>query len=485
MISPLHVQAVAEASTAGILACVADGVVISFAAWILLRVLGRQNSGTRFAVWFSALLAIALLPLTGHFQNQVAAGSHAGSMHSLITISSSWALAIFTLWAGLAAVALLRVALGFIKLRQLRKNCTIIDANSLDPSLRDALRKPNSGRPVEICVSDMLSVPTAIGFFKPAVVLPAWTLKDLSPSELNALLLHELAHLKRWDDWTNLIQKILHAVLFFHPAVWWIESRLSLEREMACDDIVLAHTENPRAYAECLLSVAERSFVRRGLSLAQAAVNRMRHTSRRVSQILDANRPASTRVWKPALAVTAAFSLLGFAAAPNLPQLISFRDKTPLVETAAASSRIEPAPALVHLAKAAMTIQPSAINMLRSSARPAVLQASTTRANVRANYQTNLLSRMKTDSFRNPEARTIQARFPANQPPAFEFGISRPAASEVSRPGMVRVSETLFVITQAPQPGSLQPVRWTVRIWRVSIEQSPAAVDDKLPAKKV
>jgi len=65
-------------------------------------------------------------------------------------------------------------------------------------------------------------------------------------------LLHEFAHLGRWDDWTNLAQKLVRTIFFFHPAVWWIEKRLSLEREMACDDVVLAETQNPRAYAECL-----------------------------------------------------------------------------------------------------------------------------------------------------------------------------------------------------------------------------------------
>ena len=84
------------------------------------------------------------------------------------------------------------------------------------------------------------------------------------------------AHSGNSTDWTNLAQKLVRTVFFFHPAVWWIERRLSLEREMACDEAVLAETENPRAYAECLVSLAEKSFVRRGLALAQAVVGRAR-----------------------------------------------------------------------------------------------------------------------------------------------------------------------------------------------------------------
>ena len=113
----------------------------------------------------------------------------------------------------------------------------------------------------------------------------------------------------RKDDWTNLIQKILGALLFFHPAVWWIEKKLALEREMACDDLVLAQTTSPRAYAECLVSLAEKSFLRRGLALAQAAVDRVRNVSLRVTRILDVNRPQATRVWGPAPILVGGVSL--------------------------------------------------------------------------------------------------------------------------------------------------------------------------------
>jgi beta-lactamase regulating signal transducer with metallopeptidase domain len=289
MMLPFYLRAIAEATASGILICVAGGIPIALFAWILLRVFGRQESGTRFAVCFSALLAIALLPA---FERLRTAAPNVGSGpgNSLITISSSWAAIIFALWALFATIGLARVVFGFLKLQRLRASCTALNSTSVNPILQDTLREFDSARLVRICVSDGLRVPTAIGFLKPMVILPSWALNELSPSELRAVLLHELAHLKRWDDWTNLVQKLVQAALFFHPAVWWIENRLSLEREMACDDIVLAHTENPRAYAQCLLSIAEKSFMRRGFSLAQAVVNRMRQTSLRISQILDSKR---------------------------------------------------------------------------------------------------------------------------------------------------------------------------------------------------
>src|SRR5262249_14375159 len=150
-----------------------------------------------------------------------------------------------------------------------------VDTSTLDPLACETLRRFHAVRSVQLCQSDCVRVPTALGFLKPLVVLPTWAMQDLPPAELNSILIHELAHLRRWDDWSNLAQQILKALLFFHPAVWWIENRLTLEREMACDDAVLAETANAKGYAQCLVSLAEKSLLRRGLAMAQAAVSRL------------------------------------------------------------------------------------------------------------------------------------------------------------------------------------------------------------------
>jgi hypothetical protein len=208
--------------------------------------------------------------------------------------------------------------------------------------IQDVISQFQNIRRVAVCRSSAVSVPTAIGFFRPAILIPDWVLRDLSAEELKVVLLHEFAHLRRFDDWTNLAQKLVRTVFFFHPAVWWIERRLSLEREMACDEAVLAETENPRAYAECLVSLAEKSFVRRGLALAQAVVGRARETSLRLARILDGNRPNPSRFARPALGLAAALAVGCVIALPNSPRLIAFESGEPspataLVSTASAS----------------------------------------------------------------------------------------------------------------------------------------------------
>jgi len=323
MMSALTLQPLAQVSAERILNCTAEGVVIALLAWLLLRAIGPRNSGTRFAVWFAALLGIATLPLFGNWT------SHGAELtkRSEITLPAWWALYIFAAWVLVAGLGLLRVGIGFWQVQRLRNRCVPVDVAALDPLLRETLAEFDSPRAVTLCVSDDLRVPTAIGFTEPLVVIPSWTMQELSTLELNAILLHELAHLRRRDDWTNLVQKIVGALLFFHPAVWWIEKKLALEREMACDDMVLAETRttSPRAYAECLVALAEKNFLRRGVALAQAAVDRLRQVSLRVTRILDVNRPRATRVWSPAPVLVGGASLVCLIALSHAPtRLVSF-----------------------------------------------------------------------------------------------------------------------------------------------------------------
>src|SRR5580698_3020551 len=345
---PFHLQTIAEMSASRIFDCLIEGTLIALCAALALRLRRQHNSGTRFAIWFSALMAIAALPLLAGAWSSIPALRAAvlppSIHHSAITLPASFALYLFAAWAVIATLSLSRVVISLRHIHVLRKSCTAIDPAQLDSRIRETL---NHAPSIALCTSDQVQVPTAVGFFKPAVVMPVWLLDELAPDELNQILLHELAHLRRRDDWTNLAQQIVKALFFFHPAVWWIEKKISLEREMACDDAVLAATAQPRAYAECLAHLAEQTFVRRtligrgigkGISLAQADLGRMRHTTMRVAEILNPNRArAAQPTWKPALSLIAAFAVGAVVLASREPQLIAFQDSsaqpTPAIAT--------------------------------------------------------------------------------------------------------------------------------------------------------
>jgi hypothetical protein len=301
-----------------------------------------------------------------------------------------------------------------------------------------------------------------IGFFKPVIVIPAWALRELPSDELNVILLHEFAHLRRWDDWTNLLQKMVRAIFFFHPAVWWIESRLSLEREMACDDQVLARTGNPRGYAQCLISLLEKSAARRGWAMAQALVHRARESSLRVAQILDASRPNSKHVWKPALGIVGVFSLVCIAVVPSAPKFVAFSGDAHA--TSFDSGHFQ------------------ALNRAQFSSA-AVAQANMVRANMRASTVPALekmpkplarraVERKPEQSHAAPEV--VSARLDANSKPS-GVDVVKTSASDAVVP-----SEAVFVIRTTQQIGPNSWV-WSVTVWRVNWASPAQGGAEKVP----
>lgn len=306
-----------------LLSSLVEGSLLVIVVALGMKFLPRNSSRARFAVWFSALVATALLPL---LDLKLSESAQAVSAHAIVTLPMSVAMWIFTGWALLACIGLLRVMAAMWQVRRLRQSSTKLSREQLGSELAGIVEEFGKSRPVSVLVSQRVQVPTAIGFFKSAVVLPEWMLQEAGSDELKHVLLHELAHLQRHDDWTNLIQKIVKALLFFHPAVWWMDRELSMQREMACDDTVLAQTASPRTYAECLARVAEKSFMRRQIALAQAAVNRMRHLSIRVGRILDPNRAQSTKGWKPAIPAVVALALISGVSVSSAPELVRVDD---------------------------------------------------------------------------------------------------------------------------------------------------------------
>lgn len=362
-----------------------QGTILVALAGALLAMLQRLGSGTRFAIWFATLAAVATVPFLGLVWPQPATPAAWLNVHPAVMLPARWALYLFIVWSVCAGLAFAQVAAGLWRLRQLRRTCIPVDVRQLPAPVQDTLARFHARRNVRICTSGAVQAPTAIGFFRPAVVLPAWLMSELSAEDLNHVLLHELAHLRRWDDWTNLAQKVARALLFFHPAVWWIERRISLEREMACDDAVIAATANPRAYAQCLAFLAERSFLRRSLELAQAAVSRMRPTTARVAKILGAGRPAARPLWKPAIPLVMVLSLASLVFIARMPDVVVFRSPAPSPANAAqvGAGHIAPEPAAsgARVVQAAVARDQSsrhlpALRAVASVRKPAVTLAS-------------------------------------------------------------------------------------------------------------
>lgn len=472
----LDLRGMVQTAATHMLNGVLEGIGIAILAWILLRGLGRQNSGTRFAVWYVALLAVAALPLLGHVDPRGAGLVRPPE----IALPASWAIYLFAGWAILAAVGVLRVGIGLWHVRRLRQSCAPVDLEMVDPLLRKTLQEFDSPRRVTICVSDALPGPTAIGFIRPLVIVPSWAMRELSAAELNTILLHELAHLRRWDDWTNLIQKVVGALLFFHPAVWWIEKKLALEREMACDDLVLAKTASPRAYAECLVSLAEvlakKSLLRRGFALAQAAVGRVRHISLRVAQILDEKRPGATRVWRPAPGLLVGISLACLMALSDAPRLVSFENSSPV------SARPPVAGA------SASALPPRAMGVESRDATPgSAVGAQVIPASFSRKEEAKLLAparaRTRASKVAKPDKSAVVPARDLQSLPSPRLIRSGLAGAGPTPQTLIFIMQTRFVPNAAD--GASGVVIWKYCVWQVTMAGTAKAVEQEIIVKSI
>jgi beta-lactamase regulating signal transducer with metallopeptidase domain len=110
-------------------------------------------------------------------------------------------------------------------------------------------------RSVAIMKSLMVEVPVVVGWLRPMILLPARVLTGLTPAELDAILAHELAHIRRHDYLVNLVQTVIETLFFYHPGVWWLSRQIRSERELCCDDIAVAVCGNKIDYASALAAV--------------------------------------------------------------------------------------------------------------------------------------------------------------------------------------------------------------------------------------
>jgi beta-lactamase regulating signal transducer with metallopeptidase domain len=227
------------------------------------------------------------------------------------------------LWAFLSFVMLVRLGFGYLKLRGLKADATPVPAE-WQLRLRSLSAINGVRRQTQLLVSSHIAAPMSLGFLNPAILIPRALLDTLSDSELEHVVLHELGHLRRRDDWTNLAQKLIEAMLPIQPAVYWIGHRMSIEREMACDDWVIAATGKAEPYAASLTKVAELSqWAHAGILAAGATGNRSQLFSR-VHHMLDRTRNAAPKLTiGPLGAAIAAIGILIYVGA-RAPQMIAF-----------------------------------------------------------------------------------------------------------------------------------------------------------------
>jgi uncharacterized protein YjbI with pentapeptide repeats/beta-lactamase regulating signal transducer with metallopeptidase domain len=336
-----------------------EAALLALAVALILRVFPNLNATTRYAMWCIALVGSLLLPLAtalpqitvqhpSHTVSTVAApqtaavkqtapvkhtpvkhaASHTAPVANVpgqtprstfrlpdrlhFALPEYVALALFVIWAVATLAMLVRLGVNLWRLERLKT-----DALPLPVDYRDRLARwsaaEKGGRDVRLCICDRIEVPVAVGLFDSMILIPQHLLQTLSQEEMDQIMLHELAHLRRADDWTNGLQRVIQSLFFFNPAVLFIAQQLDVEREVACDDWVVHETREVRPYATCLTKMAEvTAWPHRALAAPGVFVTR-RGLSVRVERLLRAGRNVRTSIaFGPAGGAVAALVVLFF-----------------------------------------------------------------------------------------------------------------------------------------------------------------------------
>ena len=292
-----------------------QGVVLAAGVGTILRMVPRTSAAVRFAIWTAVFAVLAILPLV-HLSG-LRAGDVAAGHAAVVRVDVRWSFAIAGLWLAVSLVRGVKLAMSAVRLRRIWKRAVPVAGC-------EAMLAAAGVRGVELCVSKDLDRPSVIGFFSPRILVPEELLAELPVAELEQVVLHEAGHLRRRDDWINLVQKVGLVLVPLNPVLMWIERRLCLERELACDEDVLRLTKAPKAYATCLTNLAQHRLGRRAAALSLGAWEKRSELARRVHSILRGGEGMGRTQSRVVMGVVVMSLLGGAAELARCPQLVSF-----------------------------------------------------------------------------------------------------------------------------------------------------------------
>lgn len=328
-------NAVVDALTTTLLHSTWQIAAVAVLLWGALQLTRAASAKVRYSLGCAALAAVVLLPLAtfvgtfsrvdettfravvvpeqsrtvwlvhqNHSSNR--AGQAATAQAALMASVETW---IVPLWLAGVACCSLRLVVSAQYVRTMRR--TSIPA---PPLVVETVRRLASAmkvtRRIDVMVTAMGGSPGALGCLKPMILLPAVALSGLTPSQLEAILAHEIAHIRRHDYLVNLLQMTAETALFYHPAVWWISRRIRFERELCCDEAAVQANGDVVNYAQALAAVARQS-VAHSLVVSAATLS----LPERVRRLLAPQRqtPTATTVSVAAAALLALGLVAGSA----------------------------------------------------------------------------------------------------------------------------------------------------------------------------
>lgn len=342
-----------------------QGALVGCETALLLLALRNARAETRYLVACSGLLLCLLWPaatLVLRLSHGADAGAGALPLGPLLaggaTQADSWRAILqgnlswmVGAWALCAAALALRMVCGLLWIgRAARRD----SGNAQWQARLDRLAHGfGIARGVRLQVVDGLASPVTAGWWKPVVLVPASLVSGMPPQLLEALLAHELAHVRRCDYLVNLVQSVIETLLFYHPAVWWISHRIRVEREHIADDLAARRIGEPRRLALALSELEKLQFSNNKLAMAANGGDLMQRIKRLV-------RPdTQTLNWKAAIPVLSlsATLLVGCAQTPVADSAADAVTTPPLAQFNSCAKPMYPAEALAKRLQGTVTLQ--------------------------------------------------------------------------------------------------------------------------------
>jgi beta-lactamase regulating signal transducer with metallopeptidase domain len=215
-----------------------------------------QESGVGSRIAASEIVLIAA-PAQNGTPETIISDTRPTTTDSLITFTKSHLPQIVLVWLTGVLLLSVRLLFGWLRAHSIAKKNATEAAPEWQRSARRLAHALKLRRAVQLLESAAVEVPTVIGWLRPVVLLPATSLTGLSTEQMEMILAHELAHIRRNDFFVNLMQAVVETLLFYHPAVWWISNRIRVEREHCCDDVAVAVSGKPLVYARALTRLEE------------------------------------------------------------------------------------------------------------------------------------------------------------------------------------------------------------------------------------
>jgi beta-lactamase regulating signal transducer with metallopeptidase domain len=311
---------IADAGVSGLMLWSWQSFVLLTLVWLFLKVARVKSPVHRYHIWLFSLIALAALPLATQLAHRLPAVRPANSTWNQVVEAPrrvvNFAVVpskvsqptttpkkaegqpaivlprtlLFVVWITGVLLGLTRLSRSRIKWRLLRRRARVISPCELD--------LPAYTTKIRLRASSEVDAPVLCGILRPVILVPADLAEWTTPSERNAMIHHELAHVERLDPLANFFQNALRIVFFFHPLIRYACHQLSVERELACDERVIALGTCAESYAEGLLKAAERGLGPR-VRYQLAFFSTRQTLERRIEMILNSDRTrAGARNWK-------------------------------------------------------------------------------------------------------------------------------------------------------------------------------------------